>query len=211
MQSSAEKIGRTRGMSLGFTVPPPHASIAVSVMKIIEKTVGYQKKQYHSAITEHHSDGIVRWGFDIDDDSYQKKGFPVPKDYLPTVRFKFIGDSVKPAPPAPPPKCMDIAITSYWSIIPPNKSTTTWIQKVLHFFKSTGNSRAGSRSRVIPFSNLFQVVALTADLSNLPEPSESYYRANVKLKSESGISDDPDIKRVANSVYVTPVVVDGMT
>lgn len=184
----------TVGLTLGLH---PQAAITGAAMKTNEETVGSEKKRYNSAITEHHSDGNVQWGFNIDDISEQKWGVELQKDVLPTVHFEFVGDSNVPAPP---PKCMDIVITSYWSMILPSELKNTWIHKLLRFFRSTGNTQT------ISYSNLFQIVALKADLSNLQEPS--YYRAKVKVRS--GISGPPDVKRMAaDSVIVTPAVVDG--
>ena len=187
-------------MTVGLTLGPhPQGAIMGAVMKKNEETVGYEKKRYNSGITEHHSDGNVRWGFNIDDVNLQKWGIDMREDVLPTVRFKFIGDCNVPAPP---PKCMDIVITSYWSMIIPSEPKSTWIRKLFHFFRSTGNAN----SQTISYSNLFQIVALKADLSNLKEPS--HYRAKVKVRS--GVSGSPDVKRkAADSVNVTPAVVDG--
>ena len=171
-------------------------------MKMNEETAGFEKRRYNSAITEHRSDGNVRWGFNIDDVNLQKSGIDMREDVLPTVCFEFVGNSNVPAPP---PECMDIVITSYWSMILPSEPKSTWIHKLLHPFKFrlTGNS---CNTQTTSYSNLFQIVALKADLSNLPEPS--HYRAKVKVRS--GASGPPDVKRkAADSVDVTPAVVDG--
>ena len=201
MHSSSSTSGRTRGMTTGLTLGlHPQVAITGTAMKKNEETTGSEKKRYKSAITEHHSDGNVQWGFNIDDVNLQKWGIDMREDVLPTARFKFVGDSDEPAPP---PKYMDIVITSYWSMILLNEQKSTWIHKLLHLFKSTGNTQS------ISYSNIFQIVALKADLSNLPKSSESHYRAKVKVRS--GVSDPPDVKRQAgNSVNVTLAVVDGM-
>ena len=52
-------------------------------------------------------------------------------DILPTVLFNFVGDSDVLAPPL---KCMDIVITSYWSMILLKKQKSTWIRKILGLF-----------------------------------------------------------------------------
>ena len=196
--------GWTHGWTAGFTLGlHPQAAFTGTAMKAKEEIVGSEKKRYLSAITEFQNDGKVRWGFNIDDVNFQKWGISnMPDHDLPTVRFEFIGDSDEPAPPpAPPPKYMDIVITSIWSIISPSEPKSTWIRKLLHLFKSTGNTQTTS------YSNLFQIVALKADPSNLPELS--HYRA--KLKVKSGVSGPPEVKkRAADSVCVTPAVVDGM-
>ena len=197
-QSSSTKSGQTRGMAAGLTLGPhPQAAITCTVTKTNEDTAGSEKKRYNSAITEHHSDGNVRWGFNIDDINLQKWGIDIRDDVLPTVCFEFIGENDEPAPP---PKYMEIAITSCWSINFPSKPKSTWYHKLLHSFRSTGNTQTTS------YSNLFQIVALRADLSNFPKPS--HYKAKVKVRS--GVSFPPVVKRkAADSVDVTPVVVDG--
>ena len=82
------------------------------------------------------------------------------------------------------------------------RSKSTWIHKLLHFFRPTGNLD----TQTISYSNLFQIVALKVDPSKLQEPS--HYRAKVKVKS--GVSRPPVVKRqAADSVCVTPAVVDG--
>jgi hypothetical protein len=191
--------GWTRGITTGITLGlQPQAAITGTAMKTNGEFVGSEKKQYLSAITEYQNDGKVRWGFNIDDDNFQKWGINMPEHDLPTVHFKFIGDSDEPAPP---PKYMDIVVTSIWSIMSPNEPQSTWIHKLLHFFRSTG------KTQTTTYSNLFQIVALKADPSNLPD--SSHYRGKVKVKS--GVSGPPKVKRqTVDSVCVTPAVVDGM-
>ena len=197
-QSSSSTSSQTRNMTAAFTLGlQPQAVITGAAMKTNEETVGSERKQYNSAITEHHIDGNVRWGFSIDDVNLQKRGIDMPEDILPTVRFEFVGYSDKPAPP---PDYMDIVITSYWSMILPSEPKNTWIHKLLRFFKSTSNTQT------ISYSNLFQIVALEANLSNLPK--HTHYRAKVKVRG--GVSGPPDVKRpAADSVNVSVVVVDG--
>lgn len=196
-------------MSTNLTVGPnPQAVLTGSITKTNEEIVGSETTRYLSAITEYQDDGKVWWGFNIDDVNFRKRGFNMPKHNLPTVHFEFIGDSNESAPPpAPPPKYMDIVITSIWSIIPSESSDSepksTCIHKLLRLFRSTGNAPTTS------YSNLFQIVALNADPSNLQEPT--HYRAKVKVNLKSGVSGPPEVKRQAvDSVCVTPAVVDGM-
>ena len=197
-QSSSTTSGLTRGMRAGLTLGlNPQAAITGNATKTNEETRGSEKKRYNSAITEQHGDGNVQWGFNIDDVNLRKWGVDMREDVLPTVCFEFVGDSDEPAPP---PKWMDVAIISYWSKIIPSEPKNNWIHKLLRFFRSTGNTPS--------YSNLFQIVALKADLSNLPKPSR--YRAKVKVCQRSGVSGHPDVKRrAADSVYVTPAVVNG--
>ena len=188
----------TAGLNLG---PQPLATISGTRTKTKEETVGSEKKRYKNAITEHHIDGNIRWGFEIDDVNLRRRGMDMQEDDLPTVRFEFLGDSNVPAPP---PKCMDIVITSHWSMAVPSEPKSNGVHKLLRFFRSTQTGKANTQT--ISYSNLFQIVAVKADLSNMPELS--HYRAKVKVRS--GVSDTPDVKRQAvDSVDMTFAVVDG--
>ena len=197
MQSTSTKSGWTRGMTAGLNLgPQPLATITGTAIKTKEETAGSEKKRYNSAITEHHIDGNVRWGFNIDDVNLRRRGIEIQEDVLPTVHFEFLGDSNVPAPP---PKYMDIAITSYWSMAVPSKPKSSWVHNLSCFFRrSTQTGKANTQT--ISYSNLFQIVAVKANLSNMPEPS--HYRAKVKVRS--GVSGPPDVKRWAvDSVDMT--------
>lgn len=177
------KSGRAMTVTAGLNTPHPHWQAATG-----EETAGTE--QYSSDIAEHHNSGKVRWGYTIDNVNLQKWGFDMPEDVLPTARFLYFGNAEAPAPP---PKCIDIVIKSFWSMTPPRPKG---IHKLLHFFRSTSTAS---------YSNIFQIIALKADLSNLLEPS--HYRAKVKVRS--GASGPPDVEQhAADSVNVTPVVVD---
>ena len=199
-QSSSMKSGWTCGITAGVIAAlNPQATITGTATRTNEETVSSEKVQYYDAITSRFSKGKVQWDFDIDDVHYQKKGFHMPENVLPTVRFKFFGKSKEPAPP---PKDMDIAITSFWSIISPSETTSSWIHKFLHPFKSTGINQTTS------YSNLLQIVALKADLSNLSMPEPTSYMATVEFRP--GASDPHKVvveRRAADSVYVVPAVV----
>ena len=181
----------------------PQAALTGTAMATNREIAGSEKMRKLSAITEYQNYGKVRWGFNIDDVNFQKWGITMPEHDLPTVRFQFIGDSNKPAPPSPPPKYMDIVVTSIWSMISPSELKSPWLHKLFH---STTNG-SGNAQTTISYSNLFQIVALKAEPSDLPKLS--HYRANVKIKS--GVSEPPEVERQAvDSVCVTPAVVDGM-
>ena len=199
-QSSSTETGRTRGMSLSFNLPH-QATAAVTATKTNKETAGSVKKIYNNRITEYHDDGKVLWGFNIDDVNFQEGGFEMQEDQLPTVRFEFTGDSNEPEPPpTPPPKYMDIVITSYWKMILPSESKSTWIRKL--FFRSTGNAQTAS------YSNLFQMVALKADLDKLLNPCR--YKAKVVVNPRASNPHEVSVKKKAvESVNVIPAVVDG--
>ena len=206
-QLSSLKSGRTHGMASGLTLgPQPHASVRVTATKTKEETAGSEKKLYKSAISEYHDDGKVRWGFNIDDVNFQEGGFEIREDDLPTVHFEFTGDSDEPEPPpTPPPEYMDFVITSHWKrTLPSTKPNHTWIHRLLHAFKSTGNVQT------VSYFNLFQIVALKANLFKLQSLPVSRYRAKVVVNP--GASNPHEVKvtrQASESVNVIPAVVDG--
>ena len=157
-------------------------TLTVTSTKTKEETVTTEKKRYNSPITELDEYGKIWWDYLISDDRYQKLGYPMPEDVLPTVRFRFYGESEEPRSPSPH---MDIAITSHWSKISQSElpEKGTGIHKLLHLFRSNGNAQTISES----YSNLFQIVAFTADVPNLS--MDTYYPALVKIDLDSGISE----------------------
>ena len=196
------------------------AEIKATAMKKKEVIVGSEKMRITSnpAITEYDgfdgNNGNVQWDFKINchgDLQPEKRArvFRMPNVALPSARFRLHGDSKALGRPKPPPKYMDIAITSYWTILPSElKRNRAWIQKLLRSFKFkptlTGTS---TNTQTTSYLNLFQIVALTVNVSKLPE--QPYYKANVEVKS--GVSEAPKVEKSAEpSVHVTPAVVNGM-
>ena len=167
--------------------------------KTSERTEGSEKKRYSSPITQHYKVGRIWWDYEIGDDHFQKEGYKMPGNVFPIVHFEFDNTS--------PPKHIDIAITSFWSKISPFRSeqNRTLIHKLLHLFRSAGGAQC------ISFSNLFQIVALTADVEKLIR--RNHYAATVKIYLDSGISTPPKPEPKAESLERTEgtsVVVDGM-
>lgn len=90
-----------------------------------------ESTKHHSRITEDYSDGVVSWGFCVDDTHERQTGIGLEAHRgLPSVNFKFYGitDSV---PPPPPPKRLDVLIKSCWSLIPRADCSVdpAWISK----------------------------------------------------------------------------------
>lgn len=204
-QSSSTKKGRTRDVAPSLTIGlVPQGKLEGGLTWTNEETIGSEKKQYTSRITQQEVDGVVWWGFNIDDPNEQEDGIDMPDDILPAVHFKFVGDSEIRAPP---PERMDIVIASYWSIIPQSEPKSTWIHKLLHLMKSSGNTQ-----QAISYSNLFQIVSLETVPSNLPE--ESHYKAGMQVWP--GATDPQhtylvDVKRpTASSINVKPAFIQGM-
>ena len=182
--------------SLGLN---PQVGLLGSLTKTNERTEGSEKKRYTSPITQQYKVGKIWWDYRIGDDHYQENGYAMPKDVHPTVHFGFNNKS--------PPKHIDIVITSYWSKISPTRSeqNRTQIHKLLRLFMST----ASGKTQCISFSNLFQIVALTADVNSLMK--RNHYPATVKMYFGSGISVPPKPEPEAESlegIEGTPVVVD---
>ena len=202
-QSSSSKSGWTWGTTanvIRVRGHVPEMAITGTAMKRNERTVDSEKIRYYNAIIGRHSKGEIQWDFDINDVRYQKVGLVMPKNVLPTARFKFIGK-----PPAPLPNDINIAITSSWSMIPSPESlsdlNSIWIiRKALKIFRPTDDIQTPS------YSNLLQKVALNA--SNLSKPSESYYQANVEFRPGTEVPHEVIVKNpAAGSVNVTPSVV----
>ena len=148
-----------------------------------ETSEGFEEIRYTSPITRKDIDGKVWWDYGIVVHRFREHGYPMPDSILPTVHFKF--DNMAP------PMHIDIVITSYWSKISPIQSepnrTVTPIHKLLHLFKS--DSESIDKTQCISFSNLFQIVALTANMDNLKKRNS--YKEKVKMYLDSGISGFP--------------------
>jgi len=198
-QSSGNKIGQSRGMTVGLTIGPhPQGAITGAATKTNEKTTGREKKRYTSRITEQHDDGVVEWGFDVDDLYEQERGIDMSDDILPTVCFEFVGD--RKVPP-PPPERMDVEISSYWSMIPRSGTESNWIQTFLNVPRSSGNAEATS------YSNICQIVALEIAPADLQPRSD--YRATMHVSpgvpDTDYISYYPEVRlATTDSVTVTP-------
>ncbi|KDR68155.1 hypothetical protein GALMADRAFT_43716, partial [Galerina marginata CBS 339.88] len=170
-QSSTTKKGKNRGMAVGLNIGPnPQLAMAGSATKTTERTIGLEKKRYTSRITEQHDDGVVEWGFSVDDLHEQERGIDMSDDILPSVCFEFVGD---PKTPPPPPERMNIEITSYWSMIPTSGTENNWIHTFLNI------PRTSSDTQAISYSNICQIVALEMVPSALPLRSD--YRATMHV------------------------------
>ena len=142
--------------SLGILNPMPTMSFSGSSSRGASSST--ESKKYHSRITEEYSDGIVSWGFSVDDPNERKSGIGFGRLHraLPSVDFEFCGEQDIGLPP-PPPKHFDVLVTSCWSLISPggeNYTASNWFS----WFKELGQGMAASE---IPLcSNLCQIVRL---------------------------------------------------
>jgi hypothetical protein len=195
-------------MSLNLAMGPnPQAAFGVSVMKKKENAAGSEQKRHCNAINRQYIDGKIRWDFDINDVNHQQKGFSLPEDYLPSVRFEFKGKSSGDRPA--PPESMDIAITSYWKLISSSDLKSHWIQirKILDSFRPTAS---GDTQSILSYSNLLQIVNLNIIESKLSKPA--FHKAKVEFKPRTDASvpqsHHVDINKAPeDAVCVTPSVI----
>jgi hypothetical protein len=167
-----QKKGVTHGMEGSLTLGTrPQGTIKFAKATTDEQSAGLDKTRNTSRITEQHLNGEIQWGFDVDDLYDQAGGIEFPRDALPTVCFEFVGNLTDPLPL---PKCLDLEIASYWSIIPASEEESDWIRTFLNLSIVSGNSQATS------YSNLCQMVALEAVPSDLPPRSD--YKATMHVR-----------------------------
>ncbi|KDR84196.1 hypothetical protein GALMADRAFT_55255, partial [Galerina marginata CBS 339.88] len=137
-QSSSSKTGRTRGMTAGLTLGPhPQVVLTGATTNTTEETTGFEWKRYKSGITEDHGDGIVLWGFNVDDLNLQKQGTDIREEVLPT-----------------------------WSMILPSESKGTWIRKLLGFVRPSGKAQTPSYSNIFQMVALTTVPSDLPELSH---------------------------------------------
>ena len=160
--SMKSRQGRTAGPQTG-----------TGAMKTNKEIVG---PEYNFMITEHHRLGKDWWGFEIDDVNLEQGGIDIPEEILSAVSFLFFG-GMGVTESESFPKCMDIVISSYWSILPnkPKIPKSTWNHKLFHFFKIKFRLAGNTTTS---YSNFSQIVTLDANLSNCS--------TNVKVKSGPG-------------------------
>ena len=166
------KKGTSHGMEGSLTLGMhPQGTIKFAKVTTDEESAGLDKTRNTSRITEQDLNGKIQWGFEVDDLYDQEGGIEFPREALPTVCFEFVGN---PTDPLPLPKCLDLEIASYWSIIPTSKEEINWIRTFLNLSMVSGNSQATS------YSNICQMIALETVPSNLPPRSD--YKATMHVR-----------------------------
>ena len=135
-----------------------------------------EKKQYTSQINEQVLYGVVRWGFKIDDESDRKGGIKILGAKLPHASFKFYSSPTPVLSYPPSSRFIDVEVTSYWSLISPEKQGLEWITNIF----------SQSRTNAVRYSNICQAIALKIP-SNLPKPSN--YNATLRVNVA-----DPDLR-----------------
>ncbi len=146
--------------------------------------------------------GVISWGFYIADRFNQGVGKFTPADQLPSACFEFVGDDDTPAPP---PKSIDVEVSTYWTILP--RGSENIPANIWH-----------SRNK-ISYSNICQITSLRIP-SNLR--GKHNYRStlhvypklppksiNVRNSSKaSTVTVEVQVKRDSKSIEVNSLVVD---
>ncbi|KAF8816173.1 hypothetical protein BYT27DRAFT_7128093 [Phlegmacium glaucopus] len=155
----------TNGTLGGSLAVMPTTLLSASRSKQTSSSTAREFKKYSSKITQRDSDGIVSWGFDVDDTIERQTGI-VFGGYraLPSVDFRFYGTSDYGLPP-PPPEHFDVTIRSSWSLASPSRkkshTTSGWISSI-------------KKSKVPLYSNLYQFVKLQLPSDQL---QETFYKS----------------------------------
>ena len=107
------------------------------------ESFSYLIRNHGSRITQGDGDGVIWWGFDIDDPHERGAGKEL-LDILPSVEFEFIGEN------ASLPEWLHVEVASVWSLISSNKLKKQSWQELINVAKPKGLSH----------SNLCQIVQL---------------------------------------------------
>lgn len=140
----------------------------------------FERRKYNSSVTQHDHDGVIEWGFNIDDMNDQARGNHMGVERLPAVEFTFVNEA-NTLPTLP--RRMDIVISSYWSFhlkSAPNPQDTRSARRLRQFFKSSRSSSDSTQR--ISYSNLLQVVALEMVPDALPRDYQ--YNTKVRIRSD---------------------------
>jgi len=124
---------------------------------------------------------MVSWGFYITDCREQEIGRATFVDQLPSARFEFVGDDDTPAPP---PKLIDVEVSTYFSLLPRSGS-----KNIMDNIMESPNQ--------LSYSNFCQITALRIP-SNLR--GSHNYRAQLLVyprpnKTVSTITVNTQVKR----------------
>ena len=105
-------MGSTSGAAAGLNAGlNPVGTISFAKSKTNEEAASSEKTILINRIDHYDNYGMICWSFNIDDVNFRESGTIIGEDYLPTVHFKFTGDSDEPNPPPTyPPKCYYILL-----------------------------------------------------------------------------------------------------
>ena len=144
---STEVTTRQSSSALGFSGSSGFGSPSIKGMFSghlgAESSSHLETRNYGSRITQGDSDGVVWWGFNIDDPHEQEAGKEL-LDTLPSAEFEFLGKNA-----SLPPR-LHVEVASCWSLISSIENRQSWIQALIGLAKPKGLS----------YSNLCQIVQL---------------------------------------------------
>ena len=145
-----------------------------------------ETRSYGSRVTQGDSDGVVWWGFNIDDPYEQQAGKELFRDTLPSAEFEFFGKN------ASLPARVHVEVTSCWSLISSTENRQSWLQALVGLAKPKG----------VSYSNLCQIIRLQIP-STLLENCE--YKSLTDVK-QSGCCTQGKLYKGPDSVAITPSV-----
>lgn len=199
--------GRTRAVALSATASPlPSGTVSINLGNSDTATTSSQITQNTSLITEYHNEGIIDWGYDINDSNFQKTAIDIDETLLPAVDFEFFGENPEF------PERMDFVVASHWSMILPTgeqegtqQSKQNGIQKFISHARSSINFEP---AQSVSYSNLLHIVALKTSPSKLPK--KYGYRATVDVQSRPHQDLEPPEAPIVhlNHPAVDPTIVD---
>lgn len=190
----------TKGMTAELSAKP-HLSAKYERLANRGINAASERKKHNSRIMEFDGDGVIRWGFLVEDAHEQGAGCDMDVGILPAVEFNFRRE---PKPEIPPiPTNMDVVISSFWSNIRPESASgpqhTGWIQRVLQLLRFKSSTSASA----ISYSNLLQVVAFKMEPDTLPNDYLYHSDASMRVQSDdTGPHPGPQATEVQAPVQV---------
>ena len=143
-----------------------------------------EMRNYGSRITQGDRNGVVWWGFNIDDPNEREAGKEL--DILPSVEFEFLGEN------ASLPAQLHAEVASVWSLIPSNKNKKLKLQDWIGMAKQ----------KCLSYSNLCQMVQL--EISSTLLKNCDYKSLTVMMPS--GDRHKQVELECSESVHITPSV-----
>ena len=183
---------------IGAIFAKPQLSLTANAGRNSERGTNVERLKKFSRITEMDMRGVICWGFYIADRFDQGHGRSTPAHELPSACFEFVGDEDTPAPP---PKRIDVEVSTYWTLIP--RGSENIPDNIWHSRKN------------IAYSNLCQITALKipsklqgrhnyqSTLHVFPKPPPKL----IKSKA-STVTIDNQVNRDAKSIMVNSQAID---
>ena len=177
---STEVTTRRSSSALGFSSSSV-GSPSIKAMFSGESSSYLVMTKYGSRITQGDKDGLVWWGFNVDDPNEREAGKEL--NTLPTVEFEFYKEN------ASLPAQLHVEVASVWTLIPSNKNK---LQELIRMAKPKGLS----------YSNLCQVVQLQIPSTLL---EDCHYKSLTDMLP-SGNDRPPQVEHEAPHLVIAPSV-----